>query len=866
MRLLERDDELELLVRAVHEAVDGTGCLVLVGGEAGIGKTSLVRALRERVDERIAFLVGACEPLSVPIPLGPLRELVDAAGAGDLAQLGSDDRLVLVRAFQDALERRAPVVAVIEDLHWADPLTLDLVRLLSRRVEHMRATIIATFRDDETAANPPLGLLLGDLASAPCVLRVFMPTLSEQAIAELAAPSGLDVADLARLTGGNPFLVVESVSAGQHLPASVRDAALARVGRLGPSARDVAHTAAVIGGRFDAALLETVTPGSADAVEQALARGVLVAEGGVLGFRHELIREALEASVSPPRRAELHARVLGALAGRPGGVDNARLAHHAELAGLEEDGCRYAIRAAADAAALGAQREVARQTGRALALGRRLPQSERLELLVQNVYSSNFSSVRLDDARESADKAVALAKEIADPVGEGRALVALAYSLWSLDRVAEAKEAASQAVCVLERTDDTESLARARATELRMEATAFDPEVVIAQAPQALELASTAGLEETRIDVAISIGLAHAHLGELDSLRQLKEACRQAREARFAIQTVRSYVNQVYAGVLLRQHAFVDATAREALSVFEEYQTTIPGYAIELYVARSLLDRGRWDEAIRTVTRQDRDYVSETPVAVVMEGLVRARRGEAGANELLKRGWREIRTIPESSRHGTIRAALVEAAWIHEERSEALDQLREAKASAQVSRYARSGGELALWGARFGIELEPPSGAPAPVLLELAGEWRAAIDAWQELDSPYEAALAALPGDEHAARRALTTLRELGAPAAAKALARERAARGARLVRGPRRSTLANPAGLTRREQEVLEQLATGASNAQIAAAFHLSERTVGHHVSAILGKLGASNRLTAVQRARAQGLLAEDRHPSASN
>lgn len=104
MRLLERDDELDVLARAVAEAAVGTGCIVLVGGEAGIGKTSLVRALRNRLDERIAYIGGACEPLSVPIPLGPVRELVEAAGAGELAQVDSDDRLVLMRAFQDALE------------------------------------------------------------------------------------------------------------------------------------------------------------------------------------------------------------------------------------------------------------------------------------------------------------------------------------------------------------------------------------------------------------------------------------------------------------------------------------------------------------------------------------------------------------------------------------------------------------------------------------------------------------------------------------------------------------------------------------------------------------------------------------------
>jgi len=163
-----------------------------------------------------------------------------------------------------------------------------------------------------------------------------------------------------------------------------------------------------------------------------------------------------------------------------------------------------------------------------------------------------------------------------------------------------------------------------------------------------------------------------------------------------------------------------------------------------------------------------------------------------------------------------------------------------------------------LWGARLGMHLAPPAGAPAPVLLELAGDWRGAIDGWRELHAPYEAALAALTGDKRAAREAMSVLHKLGASAAAQAFARERAARGAQVVRGPRRSTLANPARLTLREQEVLEVLETGASNAEIAQALHLSERTVAHHVTAILGKVGARNRHLAVEQARSLGLLAE--------
>ena len=247
VRLLEREDELGVLVDAVEDAVAGRGSVVLVAGEAGIGKSSLLRELRERTGERVTFLIGACEPLSVPVPLAALRELVEAAGGGDLIDLGSDDRLVLVRRVASVLAVRAPVVAVIEDIHWADPLTLDLLRLLVRRAPQMAAVLVATFRDDEVAASPALGLLLGDLAGAPWVRRVRLRPLSHAAVRELAGPSGLDVGELVRGTGGNPFLVVEAVAAEERLPASVGDAALARAGRLGRAAREVADVAAVLG-------------------------------------------------------------------------------------------------------------------------------------------------------------------------------------------------------------------------------------------------------------------------------------------------------------------------------------------------------------------------------------------------------------------------------------------------------------------------------------------------------------------------------------------------------------------------------------------------------------------------------------------
>lgn len=862
MRLLEREDELGVLAAAVEDARAGRGSLALVSGEAGIGKSSLVRALREGAGERATFLTGACEPLSVPVPLAPLRELVEGAGGGDLLEPASDDRLVLVRRVASALAANAPVVAVIEDVHWADPLTLDLVRLLVRRAPAMGAVIVITFRDDEIGANPALGLLLGDLTSAPGVLRVRLKPLSGAAVRELGGSSGLDLSELARATGGNPFLVTEAVATGTRMPASVRDAALARAGRLGRAAREVVDAAAVLGQRFDYPLLEAVVPGSTGGVEEALARGVLVADGNRLGFRHELIREAIESSISPPRLAELHGRAAAALASEARPALAARLAHHAELAGLRREACGYAALASAEAERVGAPRETRLQAERALRLGDQLSDADRYDLLIRYSRAANFTSTRYEDAVSGAEEALKVAERLRDPVRQARALEAMAWALWSFDRMGEAKRAADRAIEILDGTPDPAAHARAESTRIRIAASAFDPAVAIAAGPTAIEQAAAAGLAEVGVGVAISVGLAHGHRGDAQSIEMLEKVLREARGAGLAIQAIRSYVNLAFIAATLRRHELVETTLAEARVYLEEHDSRIPGHVIEGFLARSLLDRGRWEEALPAAAYSMRIWHSDVPLNRAIEGTIAARRGEPGAERILEQAWSEIPKATEDSRHATLRCALVEAAWLRGDRSGALEHLEAARSSEATGRFSRWGGELAVWATRCGIELEAPAGAPEAAKLELEGDWRAAIRAWRELDAPYEAALAALPGDDAAARRAQAALHKLGANAAARAFARERAARGARRSRGPRRSTLAHPAGLTRREHEVLEQLATGATNPAIASALHLSERTVAHHVSAILAKLDARTRLAAVQQARSLGLLPEDGTP----
>ena len=814
-RLLEREEEISALHAAVRAAAGGEGRFLLLAGEAGAGKTSLVEELRSQAE----MLVGWCEPLSVPTPLAPVREL-----APHLSELEGDDRVALAHALLDFLAGRGLVVAVVEDAHWADPATLDVLRLVARRIERVPVVVIVTYRDEELRANVRLTALVGDLVTAGGVRRIALRPLSAEAVKMLAEPAGADADEIVRLTNGNPFLVVEALATTQGLPTTVRDATLARVARLDPSARAIVEAAAVAGPRVPLAVLRELEPHDSAALEAALDRGVLVDLGVEIGFRHELTRQAVEESISAPRAAELHARALAALAdGEP-----ARLAEHAERAGLREEAARFAEQAALEAERVGALAEAGRQLERALRVP--APPGDRFELLLRFVRATNFSG-GLERALAGASEAVALAEDELGDAAVGRALIVLCWSLWSLDRVEEAYAAAERAVATLEAEAGAEYV-DALAARLRMESIAFDPTVVVSRAPLALELAERVGSTGSSVDIAISLGLAQAHLGDPAALETLLAALADAQSARLTFQTIRAYVNAVDVAAEMREHATVDRVTAEAIDRLDTFQTAIPRQTVQLSLARSFLDRGRFDEAVELARQSRADEHGSVPLALGLEGIVLARRGRDG-EALLEEGWGMLAGVPDGWRHAVLRVWRAEAAWLCGD----LDALPN-----EAAAPGRPGKDLAMWIARARGIFEP--------------DWRAEVERWRAHEAPYEAALAALPGDDPSARAAVAALRRLGADAAARAFVRERTRLGFSAPRGPRATTLANPAGLTRREQEVLAQLATGATNPEIATALQLSERTVAHHVSAILGKLEVPTRTAAIETARRLGLL----------
>ena len=865
LELLERDELVERLAVALRSAAAGHGRLVLLGGEAGVGKTALLQAFcaGDPAGRAGRIYWGACERLFTPRALGPFLDIADAAGV-ELPGIGPHARAPyeLLGALSGELARRPCTVLVVEDVHWADVGTLDVIKLLARRIEALPVLALVSFRDDELGSASPLQMVLGELAGTRAVERVRLHPLSREAVRALAEPSGADGDRLFERTCGNPFFVTEALAAmDAEIPDTVRGAVLARAAHLGARARGLLEVAAVVPARIELWLLEGVAGDDLEALDECLSSGMLRPSGGGLEFRHELARLAIEEAIAPHRRIQLHRDVLAVLSSSTRGpIDPARLAHHADAAGDVGAVLVYSPAAGERAAELCAHREAAEHFGRALRHAEALGEERRAELWERRSYEC-YLTQRIGDAAQARHEALALHRARRDRVREGDSHRWLSRLAWFAGDRAVAVREARLALELLEAEPPGRELAMAYSNQAQLCALADDVTGAVEAGSRAIELAERLGETETLVHALNNVGSAEGPVaGGVD---KLERSLALALEAGMEEHVARAYTNLGARAVRARRYASGERYLSEGIAYCEEHDLDAWTVYMTGWLAGMRFEQGRWNEAADHATGVLRGASVAVPSRILpltVLGRLRARRGDPHPWDLLDQA-RELATRTEElQRIAPVAAARAEARWLegHPDAvaSETDDALGLALAVPGADPWAL--GELYTWRRRAGISDRVEFADVAdPYASELREDWAGAARAWDALGCPYEAALALADGDEEAAlERALACLQRLGAVPAARATARRLRLRGVRSVaRGPRRSTMDNPGQLTSRQIEILELLADGLTNAEIAARLYITPKTVAHHVSAILGKLDVGSRKQAAAAAARLGL-----------
>jgi DNA-binding NarL/FixJ family response regulator len=924
--------ELGELGRALDAARAGSGTAVLVAGEAGIGKTRLASELATRAREtgfevllgRSIDLVGTELPYQPFVEaLGPLGALprVDGAAAG--SQL---------RVFQDTLEllgeraATAPLLLVLEDLHWADASTLDLVVFLAHNLRDRRVLLLATYRADELASAERVRRLADGVRRSGSALVLELGPLQRGELAALLEaradpPLPVALADaIVVRSEGNPFFAEELAAAageGGALPRGLRELLLQRVARLDAAARGLLRLAAAAGRDVGYPLLRAVAAlpeGEVrESLRQAVEHGVLVAvqATGSFRFRHALLAEAIYATILPGEREELHGRLAEELA-RSGGAAPAELAPHWAAAGRGAEALAASVAAARQAEAVFGLAEALAHLERALGLWPAVPDAA--ELVKLDLAGLCAWAAELAWQTGAAPRAVQLAQQAIELVGDGDPLRAallhegLFRYLHTSGRGDVALAAAERAVELAPTQPPSAERAQVLAILGNALTVAWRHDEAVAAGEQALALARAVGARPAEFLALRALGTGLAFLGRGDEgLAQLWQALRLAEQRSDPMALVLAYNSLTDVLTMLgrpRESARLAATALEALHRYGIDCTTLVLNQVEALVAI-----GEWDQADRVSAAALRAITPSYPhYSFIFRASLEVGRGDFDAARAhLQAAAPTLHEDPDVATYDAYLAelALWERRWVDAEetvggglaraRSRDMAQLRVwlcaqgLRAQAELAALARARRDGDAVGDRLGrarklLATARHAAAEAAAVTPNAAGWLALAEAehqrargvarpelwadaaaeWERLERPplaaysrwrqAEALVAAGAGRAQASqplRQAHAVAARIGAKPLAEQL--ELLAQRARLElaspdAGPpdRKQALEELLDLTRREAEVLTLLARGYTNREIAAALVISVRTAGVHVSHILRKLGAPNRLEA--------------------
>lgn len=851
--MLEREVELNELVRLLDGAGSEGGRVVLVRGEAGIGKSTLIHRFLGDVSSRADPLLGACDDLLTPQPLGPIWDVARTASALREPLASGDRRAVMEGLLEQLSRRERPTVLVLEDMQWADEATLDLVTFLGRRIARANGLLLLTYRDLEVDADHPLRQVLGELPQQ-CVVRMALRRLSADAVSSLIDEAALDVEQVVALTGGNPLFVTEVLAAGMdRVPFSVRDAVLGRAAKMSPAARRVLHVVSVVPGQAERSLVEALAASSDAPWAECQRQGLLLIDAESVAFAHELQRRAIESSLTISDRRRLNQEVLDVLRGS---ADAARLVHHASEAGDLDAIVEFAPRAARAAMAIRSTSEAAAQFRRLEPHLGRLDLGERAGVLADWAWQE----YQLDQLNSTAlfDRAIACRRDVGDPLALAWVLTRASRANWSVGRSQRALDCVGEAIELLEPSGPTPELARALG---QLASLAFDYEdrddVVLPLVDRAIAVAREVDDAEALVRALSVKGYLRYSRGDVAGMALMEEGLQVAERSGDQMGEVITLINMAGMSGDVRDVARATDFAQRARDTAIRYDIRALSLYGQSLVAEYLLWQGSWDAAENAAN----DALEASPH---VEGQARrvlvaiqARRGRVDARSAVLRLWSVFRSEYGLSAIDPAASTMAEYLWLSgDDDPEMVAYMHAALAAGLELGRPWPSGPLAFWMWQLGLLDHVPEGSAESYRWMMNGEYRRAAQFWREKRIPYEEGLSLMQGDEAEQIEAIRIFDQLGAVAAASNVRRALARLGTRVPRGKSLATRDHPAGLTARQAEVLQLLAEGLPNAAIADVLFVSHRTVENHVSAILMKLDVSTREAAVTTARLRGLL----------
>ncbi|MGZ3922366.1 MAG: AAA family ATPase [Flavisolibacter sp.] len=857
MKLIERDGTLNHLQAVFEKVEQGQGHCVFIYGEAGIGKTSLVREFTSKVKKRANVYQGTCDALFTPRPLAPLYDvLLQLQDKSFETNSGFEDRYTSFnRFFYEIKCKSDSCVVIFEDIHWADESTLDFIKFFSRRITQLKCLFLLTYRDMEVHSQHSLTNVFGQLDPDSSVRLQLLP-LSKSAVEKMAGEKGYKGEDVYAISGGNPFYVNEILASySLGVPDNIRNLVLSIYNRLEERNKNVWQILSVLPAAFEIRYLEAMDPSYAANIHSFLDLKIVVINDGLISFKHELFRRTIESSLSPFLRIELNKRILYLLREsfeKNGEIE--RIIHHAKAANEHEIVVKYAPVAAKQAIKLGAHLQASKLYLAAI----EYYQGREVEALISfyepYAYECYLSS-QIEEAIIYTGKLIQLLEKRRNTEKESYSLQLLSRLWWLKGNKINSERCAVEAINLLvdEPASATKAMAFSCLSELKMHSD--ETEECISWGKKAMEMARQAGDQKALCHALNNVGTA---LSRTQSMREegfdlLKQALEIASGNSFEDEVARAYANLGSSALIMKNYSCARKYLEKGIEYVEEKDLNTWPLFLRAKMSRFHLEKGAWDKAAEIAERVINDGVNNRigrTEAFVVLAKIKMRTGSGDPLPFLLEAKEIAIPAPELSDIIHVLVAMLEYEWITGQRL-----IEDEIVDLAVNRAGQNGNilssEFAFWlwkvrklPVRFSDFYE---GYP----FNDSGDASKAAVLWNSIGCPYEQALMLFQGDYTSKIQALDIVDKLGARITFDKMKRIMMASGFRRIpRGIRRTTRANSANLTLRELDVLLFLKEGLQNKEIADRLFISSKTVENHISSILFKLDVNSRIKAVRQA----------------